>query len=81
MPAITGPHMENFAGVCELMSAAGALIQLQDPARLGACLSQLLADPGRCRRMGAAGERVMAENRGAGARQLSLVARHLAPAP
>lgn len=81
VPAITGPHMENFAGVCELMSTAGALIQLQEPARLGACLSQLLADPGRCRRMGAAGERVMAENRGAGARQLSLVARHLAPAP
>lgn len=80
VPVVTGPNMENFAGISALLGAAGAMVRLQNPAALGSCLLELLGDPGRRRRMGDAGLRVMAENRGAGNRQLALVARQLGAA-
>ena len=78
VPAVTGPHMENFAGITDLLCAAGALVRLDSAAGLDSCLLELLADPARRQRMGAAGVRVVAENRGASARLLDLVARRLA---
>ena len=77
VPIITGPHMENFVGISELLRNAGAMVQLESPAGLAAGVLELLADPERCERMGAAGLQVVAENRGASARQLALVARRL----
>ena len=74
VPAVTGPHMENFAGVTELLSAGGALVQLDSVAGLDSCLLELLGDPARRERMGAAGLRAVAENRGASGRLLALVA-------
>ena len=78
VPAVTGPHMENFAGVTGLLSAGGALVQLDSVAGLDPCLLELLGDPARRERMGAAGMRAVAENRGASARLLALVAPLLA---
>jgi 3-deoxy-D-manno-octulosonic-acid transferase len=78
VPAVTGPHMENFAGVTELLSAGGALVQLDSVAGLDSCLLELLGDPARRERMGAAGMRAVAENRGASDRLLALVAPLLA---
>ncbi|MEE4144039.1 MAG: lipid IV(A) 3-deoxy-D-manno-octulosonic acid transferase [Halieaceae bacterium] len=78
VPAVTGPHMENFAGVSDLLCDEGALVRLDSAAGLDACLLELLADPARRQRMGLAGIRVVAANRGASARLLELVSRQLA---
>jgi len=78
VPVVAGPHMENFTEVSELLAAAGAMLRLENPAELGQSLSQLLADPAQCRRMGAAGRQVLAQNRGASERLLQLVALQLA---
>ena len=80
VPAVTGPHMENFAQVTELLCAAGALVQLESAtsAALDACLLELLGNQARREHMGAAATRVVAENRGASGRLLALVAPMLA---
>jgi 3-deoxy-D-manno-octulosonic-acid transferase len=78
VPVVTGPHMFNFAEISALLSEAGGMIQLDDPAELGRCLLLLLQDPGRCRKMGEAGQRVVADNRGAKQRLLNLVAENVA---
>jgi 3-deoxy-D-manno-octulosonic-acid transferase len=78
VPAVTGPHMENFSAVSESLCVAGALVQLDSAAQLDSCLVELLRDPARRQRMGAAALRVVAENRGAGARLLELIRQRLA---
>ena len=77
VPVVTGPYMTNFATVSDLLTAAGAMIMLEDPDRLGACLLDLLEDSGRCQQMGAAGQQVVADNRGARRRLLALVEERL----
>jgi 3-deoxy-D-manno-octulosonic-acid transferase len=78
VPVVTGPHMFNFAEISELLTGAGAMVMVEDPAKLGACLVELLGDPQRRRQMGAAGQEVVAANRGARQRLLQLVADNLA---
>jgi len=73
VPVVTGPHMENFTAIADSLVAAGAMIRLDDTARLGACLVELLGQPERCRQMGSAGRQVVADNRGASQRLLALV--------
>jgi 3-deoxy-D-manno-octulosonic-acid transferase len=80
VPVVTGPYMFNFEEISGLLVEAGAMVRLQDPAELPACLQALLADPDRRREMGAAGQRVVADNRGARKRLLALVAEKLAEA-
>jgi 3-deoxy-D-manno-octulosonic-acid transferase len=80
VPVVTGPHMENFAEVSELLGVAGALVGLDCVAGLDSCLLELLQDPQRRHRMGAAGTRVVADNRGASARLLALISQRLAGA-
>ena len=80
VPVVTGPYMFNFEEISGLLVEAGAMVRLQDPAELPACLQALLADPDRRREMGAAGQRVVADNRGARKRLLALVAENLAEA-
>lgn len=77
VPVVTGPHMFNFEQISTLLSAAGAMITVQDPAELGACLVDLMADLERCRQIGEAGQQVVAENRGAKKRLLELVAQNI----
>jgi len=78
VPVVTGPYMHNFAEISELLTAAGAMIQLEQPAGLSGCLQALFADPSRCQQMGRAGQQVVADNRGASRRVLALVAQLLA---
>lgn len=80
VPVVTGPYMFNFEEISGLLVAAGAMVRLQDPADLTACLQALLADCPRRLEMGAAGRRVVADNRGARERLLALVAENLAEA-
>jgi 3-deoxy-D-manno-octulosonic-acid transferase len=78
VPVVTGPHMFNFAQISELLTAAGAMLMLDDPDSLADSLLELLQDPARCRQMAEAGRRVVADNRGAKQRLLELVASNLA---
>ncbi len=73
VPVVTGPHMFNFAEISELMVAAGAMIQLQDPQDLGQSLLDLLSEPARLEQMGRAGLEVIAANRGARQQLLEIV--------
>jgi len=77
VPVVTGPSMFNFVEISALLTGAGAMIMLDDPRELAPCLITLLGDAGRCRRMGAAGQRVVADNRGAKEQLLALVAQEL----
>lgn len=73
VPVVTGLYLENFAEIAAMLLRAGAMISVDDPARLGACLLELLDDPLRCQQMGSAGQKVVAENEGARQRLLALV--------
>jgi len=50
------------------------MLQLQDPSDLALALRELLSDSQRCQAMGVAGQQVVADNRGALAQLLALVA-------
>lgn len=78
VPAVSGPHMENFAEVSARLEAAGAVIRLDTPGALSDTLQRLLDDADLRQRMGMAGLQVLDENRGASARLLALVQRQLA---
>mgnify|MGYP003630387922 CR=1 FL=1 len=78
VPVVAGPHMANFEDISRRLVAAGAMIQLDSPAGLQPCLTELLADPARAQTMGAAGQQVLVDNRGASARVMALVAEQLA---
>lgn len=74
VPIVSGPHMENFAGVSPLLVDAGAMIMLADASPLAATLSRLLGDRARRQAMGRAGQQVVADNRGAQQKLRELVA-------
>ena len=74
VPVLSGPHMFNFGEISRLLVAAGAMEIVQPPQSLGERCTRLLRDPEGCRRMGAAGQQVVADNRGARERLLQLVA-------
>lgn len=79
VPVVSGPHMFNFEEVTRLLVTAGAMVRLEQSQLLDTTLISLLSDPQRCRRMGAAGQQVVAQNRGAIARVLQLLAPYLPP--
>jgi 3-deoxy-D-manno-octulosonic-acid transferase len=78
VPVVTGPSLYNFAEIGELLTSAGAMVRLDNSAQLGDTLLELLSSPERRRAMGAAGQQVVADNRGARKRLLHLVERQLA---
>ncbi|MEH6589267.1 MAG: lipid IV(A) 3-deoxy-D-manno-octulosonic acid transferase [Halioglobus sp.] len=73
VPVVTGPHMFNFAEISDLMVAANAMVQLNNPADLAATLTELFGDEALRQQMGLAGQKVVAANRGAKKRLLALV--------
>jgi 3-deoxy-D-manno-octulosonic-acid transferase len=72
-PVIHGPHMGNFAEMRERFLAAGAAVEIPDGAGLTRALGDLVDDPGKADRMGAAGRGIVEANRGATARTADLV--------
>jgi 3-deoxy-D-manno-octulosonic-acid transferase len=74
VPVLSGPHVFNFGEVSRLLVAAGAMEIVHQPQSLGERCICLLRHPERCHRMGAAGQQVVADNRGARQRLLQLVA-------
>lgn len=74
VPTLTGPHDFNFASINAELRAAGALVTVSDAASLALALNTLLGDAALAQQHRDAGMRVLAANRGAVARQLSLLA-------
>lgn len=71
---VFGPHTTNFRRDVELLLAADAVEQVEDRPALQLALANLLRNPVRRQQLGANAVRVIAENQGATARTLELVA-------
>ena len=77
---VSGPATFNAPAVARLLVASGALAIVADATGLAVRLEELIADPAARARAGEAGRAVVAANRGAIARVLSLAARLAPPA-
>ncbi len=78
VPVVFGPHMFNFADISRLTLERGAGLQVEDVAGLVAVVTEYLADPARRQAAGAAGRRMVEENRGALAATLGWIGTLLA---
>jgi len=78
-PAVTGPHLHNFAEISRRMREAGAVEICEDAGGVCQALQRLLVDPQACASMRDAGLALVANGRGAVARTLVQVAPHLPP--
>ncbi|MBT6126397.1 MAG: 3-deoxy-D-manno-octulosonic acid transferase, partial [Halieaceae bacterium] len=77
VPVISGPHMHNFTEITERLTSAGAMSQLNGADELAPAVQSLLEEASRQAAMGAAGEAVIAANRGARDRLLALIKEQL----
>jgi 3-deoxy-D-manno-octulosonic-acid transferase len=77
LPVVYGPHMTNFRESAALLAACGGGIQLTTERDLSAVLDGLLQDPGQRATIGNKGARLLEENSGATARQMTIVAQFL----
>jgi 3-deoxy-D-manno-octulosonic-acid transferase len=64
-PIVFGPHMENFAEIASAFLANGAAVQVRTPRDLEDVVVELMADPVRRARLGAAARALVEANRGA----------------
>jgi 3-deoxy-D-manno-octulosonic-acid transferase len=74
---VFGPSMENFAEIASCFVAAEAAIQVESPEDVGVAWIELLRDPERERRMSATAKRLVDDSRGATARALAEITKHL----
>lgn len=72
VPIITGPHLDNFAEIAELLREAGGMKEIQQATELAPLLLTLLNDPLSRENMTSAAYKVVESNRGALAKQLEL---------
>ena len=78
-PVLCGPNTFNAPDMAAQLEQAGALAVVKSEANLLATLSSLFADENRRVEMGAAGQIVIANNRGACERVLAFAAKLLPP--
>jgi 3-deoxy-D-manno-octulosonic-acid transferase len=78
IPIAAGPSMHNFRDMAERFDRAGAWRRVADAAELGRVWEEWLADPAAARRQGERAAALLAENRGALAGSLALLAPILA---
>jgi 3-deoxy-D-manno-octulosonic-acid transferase len=78
---VFGPSMENFAEIASRFVAAKAAVQVESPEDAGVAWIELLRDPERKRQMGETAKRLVDDSRGATARALAEIAKHLDGAP
>jgi 3-deoxy-D-manno-octulosonic-acid transferase len=62
---LTGPHVDNFPGVCELLITAGACLQVKNATELRDTVQRWLQDAGERHRIGEQGRTAVEQNRGA----------------
>ncbi|RCV90640.1 lipid IV(A) 3-deoxy-D-manno-octulosonic acid transferase [Billgrantia montanilacus] len=71
VPVLTGPELANFEDVAEILRDAAALVEVPDSEALVEALVALFIDEAERHRLAAAGQAVMAANRGALGRTMS----------
>jgi tetraacyldisaccharide 4'-kinase len=80
-PIVAGPHMENFAEIAADFRAAGALVEVHDPATLAAAVTDILENPARAADLGARAASCARARQGATARAVchasGIFARHV----
>ncbi|MGF6982958.1 3-deoxy-D-manno-octulosonic-acid transferase [Paraburkholderia atlantica] len=74
VPVLIGPHVFNFTQATADAVAAGAAVQVQDPADLARALRELFGDKSRRLAMGGAAAAFAARHRGATARTVDVLA-------
>lgn len=72
-PVVFGPYMGNFKEIAQLLEGAGGGETAADEADLVARVRSLLDEPQRRRDMGAAGHRLLLENRGATLETIAII--------
>jgi 3-deoxy-D-manno-octulosonic-acid transferase len=72
-PVVFGPHMFNFSDISRMALERGAGRQVQDAVELANAVADYLENPVVRKAAGEAGQRMVAENRGALAKTLALV--------
>mgnify|MGYP000727499485 CR=1 FL=1 len=77
LPVIVGPHTFNFSRVVDQLLECGGALRVTDAAALGTTVSRLLGDADERRDRGHRGQALIAANRGAGERVLTLLAAFL----
>jgi 3-deoxy-D-manno-octulosonic-acid transferase len=78
-PVVFGPHMFNFSEISRMARGRGAGRQVQDAAELASVVADYLRNPAARRAAGEAGQRMVAENRGALAKTLELARQVFTP--
>lgn len=78
-PIVFGPHMQNFAEIARAFVDNGAAIQVRTGRELEPVLLDLLGDPVKRARLGAAARALVEANRGARTKSLAVIAQLLPP--
>jgi 3-deoxy-D-manno-octulosonic-acid transferase len=78
-PIVFGPHMQNFAEIARTFLDNGAAVQVRTGRELESVLLELLGDPVRRARLGAAARALVEANRGARTKTLAAIAQLLPP--
>jgi len=78
-PIVFGPYMQNFAEIAQTFLENGAAIQVRTGRELEPALVELLGDPVRRARLGAAARALVEANRGARVKTLAAIAQLLPP--
>ena len=78
-PIVFGPYMQNFAEIAGTFLENGAAVQVRSGRELESVLLELLGDPVRRARLGAAARALVEANRGARTKTLAAIAQLLPP--
>jgi 3-deoxy-D-manno-octulosonic-acid transferase len=78
-PIVFGPYMQNFAEIAQTFLDNGAAVQVRNGRELETVLLELLGDPVRRARLGAAARALVEANRGARTKTLAAIAQLLPP--
>jgi 3-deoxy-D-manno-octulosonic-acid transferase len=80
-PIVFGPHMENFVEIAEAFVSNGAGVQLAGEEQLEQTFVELMGDPVRRARLGAAARALVEANRGANEKSITVLAQLLPQEP
>jgi 3-deoxy-D-manno-octulosonic-acid transferase len=73
LPILAGPYTFNAEDIAEMLQEAGAATEVNDADSMARAVAEILADPALRAERGAAGQRIVAENRGALERLMRLL--------
>jgi 3-deoxy-D-manno-octulosonic-acid transferase len=78
VPVVVGPHTYNFSEIVSMLRAVGALTIAENQVALGDCIERWLNNSESRDHAGAAGCRIVAENKGAIAKVVRMIDRVVA---